>query len=228
MRSVIVIALAVSSLFGAATFMPLFFQMELGSSPAEAGMRLTALMAGVIIASFSGGRIVSRTGRYKIFPVMGLAIATMGMLGMSWAVHSLPGLLGMEFPLFCVGLGVGFVMPNLTTAIQNAVPRDMMGVATSGTAFFRSLGAALGVASAGAALNMQLAHLVPVLAIPGAPAHESLEQIAALSPDLAAALRLAYRTGLARIFLASSGITFIAFLIALTIPEKTLRDKPAA
>ena len=228
LRSVIVIALAVSSLFGAATFLPLFFQVELGSSPSEAGLRLTALMAGVIIASFSGGRIVSRTGRYKIFPVIGLALATAGMIGMVWATRTLPGLFGMEMPLFFVGLGVGFVMPNLTTAIQNAVSRDTMGVATSGTAFFRSLGAALGVALAGAALNMQLAHLVPALTLPNAPAHQSLEQIAALSPDLRTALRLAYRTSLSRIFLAFAGLTFIAFLIALTIPEKLLQDKPSA
>jgi MFS family permease len=208
--------------------MPLFFQLELGSSPSGAGLRLTALMAGVIIASFSGGRIVTRTGRYKIFPVIGLAIATIGLVGMSWATRILPSLVLMELPLFFVGLGVGFVMPNLTTAIQNAVPREIMGVATSGTAFFRSLGAALGVAIAGTILNIQVAHLVPELAVSGAPAHESLDQIAALAPDLQVALRMAYRISLSHLFLRSAIMTLLAFFIALTIPEQRLRDSVAA
>ncbi len=225
LRSVIVIGLSMSVIFGLVTFLPLFFQLELGASPSGAGLRLMALMGGVIVASFTGGRIVSRTGRYKIFPVLGLILATIGTLGMSWVALALPGPAILETMLFFVGLGIGFVMPNLTTAIQNSVQRSMMGVATSGTSFFRSLGAALGVAIAGAALNIQLAHLVPSLALPGAPAHESLEQIAALAPDLQEALRQAYRTGLSRIFLGASFVTFCALLLALTIPEIPLRSK---
>ena len=167
--SVFAITLTVAALFGSATFLPLFFQLELGASPSEAGLRLTAMMAGVIVASFTGGRIISKTGRYKLFPVLGLGLATCGMLGMSWAVRTLAPAVFVESLLFCIGLGLGFVMPNLITAIQNAVERRDMGAATSGSSFFRSLGGALGVALAGTALNLQVAHLVPELNLPNAP-----------------------------------------------------------
>ena len=140
-RAVTVVALSMMAIFGTATFLPLFFQLELGASPLRAGLMMTPMMAGVIVASFLGGRAVSRLGRYKIFPIAGLALATLSLAGVAAMARYLQAATGIEFALVTTGLGLGLVMPNLTTAIQNAVPRESMGVATSAMAFFRSAGA---------------------------------------------------------------------------------------
>src|SRR5271156_4589706 len=111
---------------------------------------LAPMMGGVIVASVVGGRLVSRTGRYKVFPVFGLLAATLSYAALAWAVRHGVGPLPIEAVLVVMGLGIGLVMPNLTTAIQNAVPRQDLGAATASAAFFRSLGGALGAGGGGA------------------------------------------------------------------------------
>ena len=121
---------------------------------------IAPMMGGVIVASFLGGRMVSRTGRYKLLPVLGLLAATLSYATLAWATQAGVGAVPIEAVLVVMGLGIGLVMPNLTTAIQNGVQRSELGGATATAAFFRSLGGALGVASSGAVLAMQL-HLLP-------------------------------------------------------------------
>ena len=151
-----VIALATMALFAAIVFLPLMFQLLMDASPTQAGLMLAPMMGGVIVASVVGGRLVSRTGRYKIFPVFGLLAATLSYaaLGVGRAPRGSPA--ARRDVLVVMGLGIGLVMPNLTTAIQNAVPRRDLGAATAAAAFFRSLGGALGAALAGAVLAAHL------------------------------------------------------------------------
>ncbi len=140
------VGLTAVALFGAVIFLPLFFQLVLGAAASRAGLMLSPLMGGVIVASVVGGRLVSRTGRYKFLPVAGLSVACASFLLLSWLSRSPGAVLPLELSLVGLGLGLGLVMPNLTTAIQNAVPPEDLGVATSAASFFRSLGGALGVA----------------------------------------------------------------------------------
>ena len=143
------IGLNAMALFGSLVFLPLFFQLVLGASASKAGLMLAPMMGGVIVASVTGGRLVSRFGRYKIFPIIGLIMGTGSFLTLAWCAFA-DGPTGViETALVCLGGGLGFVMPNLTVAIQNSVERTDMGAATSISAFIRSLGGALGVAVAG-------------------------------------------------------------------------------
>jgi predicted MFS family arabinose efflux permease len=215
--SAAVIALAMMALFAAVVFLPLMFQLLMDASPTQAGLMLSPMMGGVIVASFVGGRLVSRTGRYKIFPVFGLLAATLSYAALAWAVRHEIRPLPIEAALVAMGLGIGLVMPNLTTAIQNAVPRQDLGAATASAAFFRSLGGALGAALAGAVLA---AHLHAAGALSG-----GVLQIAQLPAAERALVLDAYRAGLASAFTVGAAIAGLGFLTVLFLPERPLRGK---
>ena len=214
-----VIALAAMALFAAAVFLPLMFQLLMGASPSRAGLMIAPMMGGVIVASFTGGRMVSVTGRYKLFPVLGLCAATLSYAALTWAVRAGTGALPIEAVLVVMGLGIGFVMPILTTAIQNAVRRDELGGATATAAFFRSLGGALGVALAGAVLGARLRDLPAGLQMPAG----GVAGIIGLPAAQRAVMLEAYRAGLSSAFAAGAAIAALGFVMVLFLPERPLR-----
>jgi len=215
-----VIALTAMALFSAAVFLPLMFQLLMGASPARAGLMMAPIMGGVIVASFTGGRMVSRSGRYKLLPVLGLLSATLSYVLLTWSIWAGAGALPIEVVLVGMGLGIGFVMPNITTAIQNAVRRAELGGATASAAFFRSLGGALGVALAGAVLTARLHALPPALQTAGA----TVARIAALPAGQRDMVLGAYRTGLTGAFAAGAAIAALGFFTVLFLPELPLRS----
>jgi MFS family permease len=214
-----VIALAAMALFAAAVFLPLMFQLLMGASPSRAGLMIAPMMGGVIVASFTGGRLVSRTGRYKLLPVLGLLAATLSYILLAWSTQAGIGALPIEATLVIMGLGIGFVMPNLTTAIQNAVERSEMGGATATAAFFRSLGGAIGVALSGAVLAAHLSLLPAGLQTAGG----GVAEIAALPAAQRVAVLDVYRAGLSSAFAVGAVIAALGFLTVLFLPERPLR-----
>ncbi len=217
-----VLCLSTMALFAAAVFLPLMFQLLMGASPARAGLMVAPMMGGVIVASFVGGRQVSRTGRYKLYPVLGLFTATLSYAALAWTVHAGTGMWSIELVLMLIGLGLGFVMPNLTTAIQNAVAATELGAATATAGFFRSLGGAFGVALSGAVLTLQLNTLPPADTSVG----RSAAQIGRLPGPQRAAVEGAYRAGLTGAFSAGAAISALGFLVVLFLPELPLRSAP--
>ncbi len=222
-----VLCLSTMALFAAAVFLPLMFQLLMfqllmGASPARAGLMVAPMMGGVIVASFVGGRQVSRTGRYKLYPVLGLFAATLSYAALAWTVHAGTDTLSIELVLMLIGLGLGFVMPNLTTAIQNAVAATELGAATATAGFFRSLGGAFGVALSGAVLTLQLNTLPPA----DTSAGRSAAQIGRLPAPQRAAVEGAYRAGLTGAFSAGAAISALGFLVVLFLPELPLRSAP--
>ncbi|MEJ0000174.1 MAG: MDR family MFS transporter [Verrucomicrobiota bacterium] len=183
--SVIVIGLNAMALFGSLVFLPLFFQLVLGASASHAGLMLAPMMGGVIVASVTGGRLVSAFGRYKIFPIIGLLTSTTSFLVLSWSADHEQSLWLIESALVALGAGLGLVMPNLTVAIQNAVQGHDLGAATSASAFIRSLGGALGVAVSGTAVALRLREHVPAswLAGPAAAAATRSSSACSRSPS---------------------------------------------
>jgi MFS family permease len=185
---------------------------------------MAPIMAGLIVSSVLGGRLVSRTGRYKRFPVAGLAVGTLAYLAMAWAVsHGTPANT-FDALLVVLGLGLGLVMPNITTAVQNAVDQRDVGVATATLGFFRSLGGALGVAISGTILNVTL-H-----AATAAPGSRSLlalglSELRALPAPARAHLTGAYVQALAITFSAAAGVSALAFAVVLAMPERALRGR---
>jgi EmrB/QacA subfamily drug resistance transporter len=216
-------------LFGAVIFLPLFFQLVLGFAPARAGLMMAPMTGGVVVSSFLGGRLVSATGRYKIFPVVGLAAASLAFLAVTGAAVMGAGLAAVEVSLITLGLGFGLVMPNLMVAIQNAVNPRELGVATATSAFFRSLGGTFGVAMSGAIMTAQLQDLHPAAGTGGgvgirAFINEGVQQIAQLPLVQREAVIGAYRHAISTTFLVGSAITALAFAVVLFLPEHPLKS----
>jgi EmrB/QacA subfamily drug resistance transporter len=226
--AVSVIGLNSMALFGSLVFLPLFFQLVLGASPSRAGLMLSPMMAGVIVSAVTGGRLVSATGRYKIFPVIGLLVGSTSFVALALAATRSWGVPAIETSLVGLGCGLGLVMPNLTVALQNSVERAQMGIATSISAFIRSLGGALGVAMAGAVVAARLRHLLPAewtkANVPGGNMLElGVQQIGSLTIAQREVLTMAYRHAIATTFITGAATAALAFVIVLFLPERPLR-----
>ena len=143
------------AMFGAMTFLPLFQQTVQGESPTVSGLALTPMMLGVTVTSIVAGQVTTRTGRYKVFPILGGAIMAVGM----YLLTGLDvGTTRLESALYYVvlGLGMGFLMQMVSLIAQNSVEQKDMGVASSARMFFQQIGGSLGVAAFGALFARQL------------------------------------------------------------------------
>jgi EmrB/QacA subfamily drug resistance transporter len=214
------------SLFGAVTFLPIYLQVVKGVSPSASGLMLMPMMLGMLATSVISGRLISRFGRYKLFPIVGTGIMTFGLGTLS--LLSVEGSAWQtSIDALWLGLGMGMVMQVLIIAVQNSVDYKHLGVATSGTMLFRSLGGALGVALFGAIfanrLHAQLAgpgmeFLATVIpaAVRGLPPTMHQEYIAAVM------------TALHPVFLVAAGISAVGFALAWLLREAPLRAGEAA
>lgn len=228
--AVAVVAVTATALFGAFVYLPTFFQLVQGKSPSSAGLLTAPLMAGLIVASVVGGRLVSRLGRYKGLSLLGLGLSVAGLVAIAAAAWEAGPLIVIEAALVVTGAGLGLVMPNLTVAIQNAVPTETLGVATSAVSFFRSLGGAFGVALSGSLLTNRID---ASLAAAGSVAEAARRAAAGggiggdgLSPAAHSLLAAAYRNAIGTTFAAGSVIAGLGLLLLLLLPEKPLRDAP--
>src|SRR3954466_579889 len=148
------------ALFGAVTYLPLYLQTVRGHTPTVSGLLMTPMMGGVLIASITSGQLISRRGRYKVFPVVGTAVMGVGMLLLSRLAVDTPAIVSGAFMLV-LGLGLGMTMQVLVLAAQNAVDYEHLGVATSGATLFRQIGGSIGVAIFGAIFANRLAAALP-------------------------------------------------------------------
>jgi EmrB/QacA subfamily drug resistance transporter len=228
-----VMFLTFMGLFGASIFLPLFFQLVLGYEPTRAGLLLAPMTGGVVVASFLGGRLVSRTGRYKIFPVLGLAAAMLAFLAVMYAAVAGAGIGFIEVSLIILGAGFGLVMPNLMVAIQNAVLPVELGSATAASAYFRSLGGTFGVAVSGAIMTARLQALYAEKwkgMAGGARSllEQGIQQIEQLPAAQKASVIGAYRHAISTTFLLGSVVIALAFVLVLFLPEHPLRTSHAS
>src|SRR4051812_37720198 len=152
-----VVALIVGfAMFGSITYLPLYLQVVKGASPTGSGLEMLPMMGGMLTSSIVSGQLISRTGRYKIFPVVGTGVMTIGLFLLS----RLPvgaSTVRILATLLLLGLGMGLVMQVLVIAVQNAVDYRDLGVATSGNTLFRSVGGSVGTAVLGAVFAARLA-----------------------------------------------------------------------
>lgn len=137
------------AMFGAMTFLPVYFQLDRGVSPTMSGIRLLPMMAGLLAASIITGQLVSKGWRYRPFPIAGTAVMTIG-LGLLGTLSSTTSSWTISFYILILGAGIGLVMQVLVTAVQNAVNPSDLGAATAGANFFRSIGGSFGTAVFGA------------------------------------------------------------------------------
>jgi MFS family permease/DNA-binding MarR family transcriptional regulator len=219
------------AMFGALTFLPLFLQNVKGVSPTVSGLRILPLMVGMLGASVLSGQLVSRLGRYKIFPVVGTFLMTVGAFLMS-LIGEHTGAWVMAGYMLVFGVGLGLVMQVLVVAVQNAVSYRDLGVATSSATFFRGLGGCFGTAVFGAIYANVLSHKLAsvVKAIPGA-AHVNLstQDPGALAllhkalPEIYARVILAITQTTQTVFRFAVPIAFLAFVLSWLLPELELR-----
>ena len=141
--------LATAALFSITVFVPLYLQTTTGASPTEAGLLLAPAMLAITVSTTFAGRSIARTGRYRRFPVAGLALMTAALVLLA-AVAAVPSRLATGVALVVFGLGFGMVTQVLIMAVQNGVERRELGIATATTGFFRALGGAVGAAVLGA------------------------------------------------------------------------------
>ncbi|MEA2187481.1 MAG: hypothetical protein QOK16_2492 [Solirubrobacteraceae bacterium] len=220
------------AMFGAIIFIPLFLQLVYGVSPTSSGLRMLPLMAGLLIASVTSGRLISRIGRYKAFPIAGTAITTIGMFLLSRLEVDTPPALASVYMLV-VGVGIGLVMQVLILVVQNDAPPRDVGVATATATFFRSMGGSLGVALLGAIFASRLAH--ELTRLPGDAAARlaggvniSPEKVHALPPAIRHDFVLAFVDALQPVFLVGAAVTAVTFALSWLLKEVPLRARAYA
>jgi EmrB/QacA subfamily drug resistance transporter len=133
------------AMFGGLSVIPLYLQIVKGASPTKSGLLLLPLVGGLMLASLGAGRLISRTGRYKVFPVVGSVLMLIGM-GLLITLGADTPLWHTDIFMAIFGIGLGLNMQSLVLAMQNAVPAKDMGVASAASTFFRSVGGTLGTA----------------------------------------------------------------------------------
>ncbi len=143
------------AMFGALIYLPVYFQAVQGMSATESGLAMIPAVAGILLTSIGSGFLITKTGRYKIFPIIGSAVLFVALFLLTTIDPNTP-YWRIAIYMLLFGSGLGFAMQTITTAIQNAVDRRDMGTATSSTTFFRSLGGAIGAALFGAILTSHL------------------------------------------------------------------------
>lgn len=214
------------AMLGAMTFLPTFMQFVDGVSATESGLRTLPMVAGLLLTSISSGQIVSRTGRYKIFPVAGTATMSVGFFLLS-RMDATTSIWLQSLYLFILGAGIGLCMQVLVLTVQNTARFEDLGVSTSGVTFFRTIGSSFGAAIFGSLFaNFLASRLAPALAAGGAPpaAADSPKALHELAPEVAAPIVDAYADSLGLVFLCAVPVAVIGFVVSLFLKEVPLRD----
>ncbi len=215
------------AMFGSIIFVPLYLQIVKGASPTKSGLLMLPMMVGIIFTSIISGRMISKIGRYKWFPVAGTALMAAGLLAFTQLEVNTSLWLTFLYMLV-VGIGLGSAMQPLVLAVQNDLePRDM-GAGTATSTFFRSLGGSVGVAALGAVLSNKLVAL-NAGAKPGAPAI-SINDPASIQRLPAAArtvIENVFTGALHPIFLTAGLVTLVAVALSIAMPDKELRGVSA-
>jgi EmrB/QacA subfamily drug resistance transporter len=215
-----------AALFGSITLLPTYFQVVKGVEPTTAGLYMTPMMLGVFVSSMISGQIISWTGRYKIFPICGTALMTLALFLLSRLSLATESLTASAYMLL-LGLGLGMVMQILVMAVQNAVAYKQLGVATSGTTLFRSIGGSVGAALFGGIFSVILESRIHNL-LPDAPAGlTSPAAIAALAEPLRSTYLGYFVDALHPVFLTATALSALAFLLSFALVEIPLRSSIA-
>ncbi|MEU8968829.1 MDR family MFS transporter [Streptomyces monashensis] len=223
------------AMFGAMTYLPTFLQVVHGVSPTVSGVYMLPMVFGLLLTSTVSGQIVSRTGRWKVFPVTGTAVTALGLLLLHRLTeHSSTAVMSVYF--FVFGLGLGLVMQVLILIVQNAVSYEDLGVATSGATFFRSIGASFGVAIFGTIFASRLGDKLTAafrgVPLPPGTSANALKSdprgIAALPPTLRTPALHAYASAITDVFLYAAPVALLGFLLAWFLKEDPLRGSVTA
>jgi EmrB/QacA subfamily drug resistance transporter len=206
------------AMYGAITYLPTFLQVANGASASNSGLLIVPVMAGLLSASITAGQITTRTGRYRVFPILGMAVASLGLFLLSTLdVSSSRWESGLY--MFVLGAGIGLVMQVMVLATQNEAPIADLGVATSTVTFFRTIGGSLGVSIFGALFTSRLTHLLGS-AVPENMTPAAINQLPA---EQRAQTATAFADAITNVFLCAVPLVLIGWVLTWLLKEKALR-----
>lgn len=223
------------AMFGAMTYLPTFLQIVQGVSPTLSGVHMLPMVFGLLLTSTVSGQIVSRTGRWKVFPIAGTGIIAIGLL----LLHQLKvnsSTWEMSVYFFIFGAGLGLVMQVLVLVAQNSVRYEDLGVATSGATFFRSIGASFGVAIFGTIFTNLLRNKLtdslagkplPPGVSPGELASDP-RSVGSLPGAVRSGVLQSYSTSITDVFLFAVPVVLVAFVVSWFLKEDKLRGSVTA
>jgi MFS family permease len=217
-----------SVLYAATSFLPLFLQIVSGASATNSGLLIVPMMGGLTISSIVAGRRMARSGRYRIYPIIGTVLCTVGVTLLSQMSTDSPTAYS-SISMLVLGFGVGMTMPTISLAAQNAVSWQDLGVVTAATTFFRTLGGTIGVALFGAVLNARMNHDLKELLPAGTVLDpetllSSPRDIRALPDALQAPVVESLANGVTTAFLVAVPVVAATFVLALFLREVPLRE----
>ncbi|WP_278235458.1 MDR family MFS transporter [Isoptericola sp. AK164] len=217
------------AMFGAITYLPLYLQTVKGSSPTVSGLEMTPMMLGMLLTSIGSGQLITRTGRYKVFPVVGTAVTAVGLFLLSLMDRTTTTTQA-GLSMFVLGTGLGMVTQVLVIAVQNAVAYRDLGTATSGATYFRTIGSAVGVAVFGTVFANRLAANLTAAPPAGAtgpcgPAtlESSVETLAQCPPPVQEWFLDGYTDTLQTVFAWAVPVAVVAFALSWLLPQVELR-----
>ncbi len=223
------------AMFGALSYLPLFLQVVHGVSPTISGVYLLPMVLGMLLTSIGSGQVIARTGRYKVFPIVGTAILTVALYLMS-TLDETTATWVMNLYFFLLGFSLGLIIQVLVIAVQNTVKYADLGAATSGVTFFRTIGGSFGVSVFGAIFANQLARQLSA-ALAGktlpkgfsvASVQSNSSMLKALPAELREAILHAYSLALQPVFRTAVPVAGVAFILAWFLREVPLRTAAGA
>jgi EmrB/QacA subfamily drug resistance transporter len=223
------------AMFGALSFLPLFLQVVHGVSATLSGVYLLPMVLGLLLTSIGSGQLISRMGRYKVFPIIGTALLITALALLS-TLSVTTSTLVLNVYFFVLGLGLGLILQVLVIAVQNSADYADLGAATSGVTFFRSIGGSFGVAICGSIFSNRLASGLAT-ALAGVPLPHGFSPAAAqanptllrrLPPAVHGPVLHAYATAIDHIFLFSLPVAVVGFAASWFLREVPLRQTTAA
>jgi EmrB/QacA subfamily drug resistance transporter len=223
------------AMFGAMIFIPVYLQVVDGMSPTKSGLAMVPMVVGIFSTSITAGQLMTRNGRYKIFPILGASIVIVALGMLSQLTASSPYWFA-ALSMYVMGAGLGLTMQVLITVVQNSVDRSDMGVATSSVAFFRQMGGSFGTALFGAILSSRLSvHIAEALR--GLPAGQvpprvgdaanNVQAIKALPEPVHSLVTGAFSDSLQDVFLSAVPLVAIALAVAFFLKEVPLTGRAA-
>jgi EmrB/QacA subfamily drug resistance transporter len=223
------------AMFGVLAFLPLYLQVVRGVSPTISGVYLLPMVLGLLLTSVTSGQLISRFGRYKVYPIVGTAALTVGLYLLSRLTETTSAIV-MDAYFFVLGFGLGLILQVLVIAVQNSADYADLGTATSSVTFFRTIGGSFGVAIFGSVFSNRLAaNLAAVLhgaVLPPGFSPASAQANPAVLKKLPSALRAdiqhAYTLSFHTVFLAAVPVAAAAFVLTWFLREVPLRPTSGA
>jgi EmrB/QacA subfamily drug resistance transporter len=232
-----------AGMFGGILLLPQYLQVVHGSSPTVAGLQMIPLVAGIMAGAMGSGIAISKTGRYKAFPLVGIVLIVIALVSMSFVIDAHTSVWTLVPFMVLLGLGLGFNFQPVILAVQNAVNPREMGVATSSVTFFRQMGGTIGVAAFLSILFTRLATEIPKQIIAAAQASPAAAQQAqqlqragastVLSdtsgihayPALVEPFNIGFSNAISLVFLVAAAVVAVGFFVLWFLPEVPLRNQ---